>query len=212
MKALEELLLQVVSERQPRVVGLSGPPGSGKTTVARRIVADVPDGVTFSMDDFYLGKAARAEQGLAWRGPPGSHDLPALIEAMRRIHERRPPIELRTYDGLADDAGPTRVLDEAPDLAVVEGFYLGYTGDGYGDLLAFVDLLIFIDIDIALAKERRFAREADLRAAGGGFSPSEMQAFWDEVLEPGIATWTADAKRHADLVVHVDRDGNARPA
>jgi hypothetical protein len=40
-----------------------------------------------------------------------------------------------------------------------------------------------------------------LRSKGGGFSEEKMQAFWDEVLGPGIATVIPAARARADLVV-----------
>lgn len=196
-------LRALIEERGVRILGISGPPGSGKSTVARELVRKDTDGVVISMDDFYLSKAERERRDLAWRGPPGSHDLAAMIDVLRRIKDADTPITMPRFDPSTDDRTANLVLTTAPRLAIVEGFYLGYARDGYEDLLPFIDLLVFLDVDVAVAKERRFAREADLRAYGGGFTEDQMQHFWDEVLGPGIERWTKPARASADVILSV---------
>jgi len=161
------------------------------------------------MDDFYLGKHDRKG---AWRGPPGTHDLGALVGVLEQIRERRTPITLPRFSPEMDDRIAPAIVTSPPDRAFLDGFYLGYKPDDYGALLAYIDLLVFLEMDEATVRARRFAREAELRTHGGGFSPSEMQRFWDEVLEPGMRTWTKAAMDSADLILSIGADGNLRSA
>src|SRR5436189_108160 len=69
----------------PLMVGLCGAQGSGKSTASRDAAAALTvrglSCLVLSLDDLYLGKAARAELAaevhplLATRGPPGTHDV-----------------------------------------------------------------------------------------------------------------------------------------
>jgi uridine kinase len=93
---------------------------------------------------------------------------------------------------------------------LLEGFALGRRSDGYDRILERLDLLVFLEVDEATAKRRRFAREAELRARGGGFSEEQMERFWNEVLEPGMRQWLDDARAAADVVIDPDERGEAR--
>ncbi len=187
----------LTSERKPHVLGLSGLPGSGKTTVARL----VRGAFSMSLDDFYLSKAERAERGLRWRGGPGSHDLELLYEVLERIRSRTAPVTIPRFDHGRDDRGEPTTLEVVPDLVIVEGWFLGYGGQGYGRVRDLLDLLVFIDVPLEEARARRFDREADLRERGEGFAPDEMQAFWDEALAPNIDLLIAEVRSAADVVL-----------
>lgn len=195
------------------IVGLAGAPGSGKSTIANAVVRHLGDSaLLISQDDFYYGHSERAERGLAWRGPPGSHDLPALIDVLDRIRENKSPLVVPRYSAELDDRAEPTIIEKAPEHVLLEGWVIGHRSDGYEEILDRLDLLVFIDVDESIAKLRRFGREAKLRESGGGFSEDEMQHFWNEVLQPGLARWVRDAKANADLVISLDPSGRLRSA
>lgn len=119
------------------VYGLAGLPGSGKSTLARQMATlGARRGialVTLSIDDVYLGRRARqalarrVHPRLAYRGPPGSHDLAlalAVLDALRRGE----PVALPRFDKLADTRLPPsrwRRPARPPRLLVFEGWFLG---------------------------------------------------------------------------------------
>jgi D-glycerate 3-kinase len=119
------------------VLALSGPQGSGKSTVSRR-VASAPDaGVALlSLDDFYLPKTKRAQLAaevsplFETRGPPGTHDLGLLrrtIDALRTaVSDTATPIPV--FDKVSDDRLPSSewsIYRGRPKKILVEGWCLG---------------------------------------------------------------------------------------
>ncbi|MEX2393792.1 MAG: hypothetical protein WD826_04865, partial [Actinomycetota bacterium] len=109
---LATTLLRLIDERGARIVGLSGPPGAGKTTLATEIVERRPHTLTMSLDDFYLSKAERIERGLTWRGPPGSHDVDAAVHVLDALRNDDLPIAVPRFDMRTDDrAEPTEAAD-----------------------------------------------------------------------------------------------------
>jgi len=196
-----------------RIVGLAGAPGSGKSTIANDVIRELgPNALLLSQDDFYYSKLERAERGFSWRGPPGSHDLPALIDVLDRIRDNKSPLIVPRYSPELDDRIEPKVVQEVPGHVLLEGWVMGHRSEGYEEILDRLDLLVFIDVDEAVAKLRRFAREAKLRSSGAGFSADEMRRFWKEVLEPGLSRWVSDAKADADLVIALDASGRLRSA
>lgn len=128
----------------PVVVGVNGPQGGGKSTLAARAVEGLGAlglrAVTLSIDDVYLTRPeqlalARAHPDnplLAVRGAPGTHDVALgarLLDALRDGGR----VVLPTYDkGAFDGAGDRAPEDrwravEGPfDLIVFEGWTLGF--------------------------------------------------------------------------------------
>ncbi|MEX0874078.1 MAG: hypothetical protein WD646_05095 [Actinomycetota bacterium] len=202
-------LAHIARESGLRIVGIGGPPGAGKSTIAQLVAEELADVLVMSLDDFYLSKTERSARGLRWRGPPGSHDLSALLDVLDGLPERRVPIETPKFSAEIDDRVEPITITEPPDYVLLEGWLLGHRGDGYDAVLDRLDLMTFLDVDEETARARRFDREAALREHGSGFSEQEMQSFWDEVLGPGIPRWVRSAKESADLVFEMPL-GNLR--
>lgn len=200
---IEKTLAHVVQRLRAHLVGFAGPPGAGKSTLAH-LVADELDGLMISMDDFYLSRAERSERGLAWRGPPGSHDVQALLDVLDRFRSNRVPVTVPRFSAEIDDRVEPATISNVPAHVILEGWVLGHRAGGYEEILDRLDLLVFLDVPVDTARSRRFSREQLLRERGGGFSEHEMRRFWDEVLEPGIGKWVREAKETADLILELD--------
>ncbi len=87
------------------------------------------------MDDYYLSKQDRAARGLPWRGPPGSHDVGALVEVLDRIRVGHVPIMVQRFSPEIDDRIDPVTIAPVPTHVIVEGWVLGHRRDGYAEIL-----------------------------------------------------------------------------
>ncbi|WP_235902586.1 kinase [Sandarakinorhabdus oryzae] len=140
------LLLDWLAPRlatRPLIIGIAGPQGSGKSTLAAGLAARLAGCATpvagggrivaaVSIDDFYLSRRQRQALArsvhplLATRGPPGTHDLPLLLDVLRRVRAGQ-PVNLPVFDKLADDRLPPqhwRRFDRI-DILLLEGWCVG---------------------------------------------------------------------------------------
>ncbi|MDB4932874.1 MAG: hypothetical protein JWM10_5358 [Myxococcaceae bacterium] len=126
------------------VVGVSGPQGGGKSTLATRLVAVLGRAglraATVSIDDFYLTHAEQrdlaarhpGDRCLEHRGYPGTHDVALGDRVLGALAEQRSgAVAVPSYDksafGGRGDRATTELLVEAPlDVVLVEGWMLGF--------------------------------------------------------------------------------------
>jgi D-glycerate 3-kinase len=132
------------SARRPFVLGVSGPQGCGKSTLASALVdAIVATGrraVAISIDDFYLRRdeqlalAARhpGDRALEHRGHPGTHDV-ALGEGVLASLRDGHPTTIPRYDKSAHEGRGDRApgaawtsIDARLDVVILEGWMVGF--------------------------------------------------------------------------------------
>ena len=205
-------VVQLILASHPRVFAISGPVGAGKSTVAGAVARSLANvgmsAVALSLDDFYLSRAERERRGIRWRAAPGSHDLDLMVETLTAIQKGSRPLVLPRFDPSRDDRSADERLDDAPDVVLFDGWIIGYEGQGYEQILPYIDWHLHLDVPREIARERRFAREAKLREeTGRAFTPEKMQEFWDEVLGPGFDTLVPASAEHADIVVRFTEAG-----
>jgi D-glycerate 3-kinase len=135
--------------RKPRLAGLSGLQGSGKSRLAQQLAAlanarGVP-AVVLSLDDFYCGRRERARLArevhplLATRGVPGTHDIELLARTLAGLARAnvRSPVLIPRFDKGADTRLPPsrwRRLTTAPRLILLEGWCVGIPAQFRGAL------------------------------------------------------------------------------
>lgn len=122
--------------RLPLVLGLCGAQGSGKSTVAAALAADLAaEGLavaTLSLDDLYLGRAPRSRLAaevhplLATRGPPGTHDVRLGMDVLQRLR-RGTGASLPRFDKGSDEPFPVADWPATAgcDVVIFEGWCVG---------------------------------------------------------------------------------------
>ena len=121
-----------------KIIGIAGAQGSGKTTVARALVACLEErglsAAASSLDDFYYSKHKRKQLAqeihplFEVRGVPGTHDLSLLMDTIKKIKDGQKNISLPVFDKTTDDLVERkywRQLSNAPDYFILEGWCLG---------------------------------------------------------------------------------------
>lgn len=129
---------------RPLILGICGSQGSGKSTLAHGLVEMLGvRAATLSLDDLYLGKAARAALArdihplLATRGVPLTHDVAlgcAILGAVRAGQ----PVRLPRFDKAADEPLPEaqwQPVDRPLDLLILEGWCVGAIAQSAADLV-----------------------------------------------------------------------------
>jgi D-glycerate 3-kinase len=138
---------------RPLVYGVSGAQGSGKSTVARRLVESVRmrggSAEVLSIDDLYFGRRARrrlartAHPLFITRGPPGTHDID-LGEQVLCAVKAGESVRLPRFDKARDEplaASEWRLATAGLDALIVEGWCLGASPESGAELALPVNTL-----------------------------------------------------------------------
>lgn len=153
------------------LVGIAGPPGSGKSvlaallagmieTLARRPLAVVipMDGFHFTNDYLVTHAAADGTPMKRIKGAPETFDVKALAAALKRV-ATEPRVDLPRYDrGLHDPVQGGIAVGPHHGIALVEGNYLLLDRPGWREVTALLDVRLFIDMAPDAAREGLIAR------------------------------------------------------
>ena len=181
------------------LLGLTGAPGAGKSTLAARLVTALfPEAVLVPMDGFHLADAELERLGRRGRkGAPDTFDAAGYVETLRRIRNREPePVYAPVFDRRLEAAvaGSVRVDPDVP-LVVTEGNYLLLDDGPWRRVRPLLDEVWFVEVDDGVRVDRLVRRHVE-----HGKEPGQART-WVLGSDEANARLVAATRGRADLVV-----------
>lgn len=187
-----------MSRRRPLVVGLAGGTGSGKTTVARAIVASASSehAVLLPQDAYYR---AQHEVPLDIRrrtnyDEPSAFDTQLLIEHVDALAAGE-AIDRPVYDFSMDDRAEATVRIEPKPVVIVEGILVLHDPL----LRDRFDLKVFVDAP----PDERFIRRLERDVQERGRAAEDVIRQYRGSVKPMHDLFVEPTKNHADLIFPV---------
>jgi len=199
----------LIAGGQRRILGLTGPPGGGKSTLAESLREAFPQRcVVVPMDGFHLANVELERLGRAARkGAPDTFDSAGYVALLRRLRAQgadevvyAPAFRRAIEEPIA---GAIAVAGQVP-LVVTEGNYLLLDRGPWAQVRAQLDEVWFVDADETLRVERLVRRHM-------AFGRSEQAARdWVASTDEPNARLIAATRPRADLVFAWDEPAAAR--
>ena len=144
-----------------RILGIAGPPGGGKSTVARAVVAALGEQARLvPMDGFHLAQPELVRLGRRERmGAPDTFDSAGYAALLRRLRGDEPVVYAPEFRREIEEpiAGAIAVPRTTP-LVVTEGNYLLLQDDHWAPVRGLLDETWYVETDEELRVQRLIQR------------------------------------------------------
>ena len=189
-------MLSAIASSQPRVLGVAGGTGSGKTTVVRSILDAVGrDRIALiEQDNYYRDVDWTTDASLLHHNfdHPGSIDNELLVEHVRELRAGR-AVEVPIYDFVRHRrTDRTRVVEPRP-VVLLEGILIFVEPT----LRAIQDFKVYVDTDADIRLIRRLTRDLDER----GRTVEDVLRQYQETVRPMHLEFVEPSKRWADIII-----------
>lgn len=179
-----------------RLLGLTGAPGAGKSTLAAALVGAGIAVATVPMDGFHYADAELDRRGLRDRkGTPETFDAPGYAMLLRRVRACEDDLVAPAFERDLEQPLAGALHVPAAGLVVTEGNYLLLDDARWRAVRDVVEVVWHARVDDELRRERLLARHVR-----HGKSAAEAAAWVAGVDDPNARLVEAAAER-ADAVV-----------
>ncbi|MGB9856575.1 MAG: uridine kinase [Dictyoglomaceae bacterium] len=181
---------------RPVLIGIAGGTGSGKTTLAQKILESFPKGevVVISQDSYYLDQShlPLEERRKINYDHPLAFDFPLLIEHLEELKKGN-PIYCPTYSFSEYIRLPEKILIEPKPVIILEGI-LVLEEEEIRNLL---DIKIFVDCDPDVRFIRRLLRDIKERKR----TVEQVVDQYLTTVRPMHLQFVEPSKKYADIII-----------
>jgi uridine kinase len=187
------------------VIGIAGGTGSGKTTVVRKIMEQLPcnEIAVLPQDAYYRdnGHLSPEERQKINFDHPDSIEFDLLVEHLLLLKQGK-PVNQPVYSYLSCTRAAETVTIEPKKVVIVEGILI-LCHAGLRDLM---DLKVFVDAE----PDDRLMRVIQRDIAERGRTVDKVLVRYEETVKPMHLQFIEPTKRYSDLIV--PQGGNNRVA
>jgi pantothenate kinase len=184
---------------QRSVLGLTGAPGAGKSTLARELAAALPGSVVVPMDGFHLPTARLAELGLVGeRGTPRTFDAAGYVDLLRALRTAA-TVRAPAFDRMLEEPVAAAIdIPATARLVITEGNYLLLDDPPWSGVRDPLDEVWFVEVPEAVRIDRLIARHVEF-----GRPRAEARERATRGSDAANARLVAASRSRADLVVEL---------
>jgi len=185
-----------MSQKAPLIIGIAGGSGSGKTTVAQKILSRVGvDRIAYIQHDSYYKDLSGLPANLKVEinfDHPDSLETALLIEHVLALRGFQ-SVEVPIYDFSTDSRTNQTYSVAAKNVVIVEGILIF----AEPELRKLFDVKIFVDTDADVRLIRRLRRDITER----GRSTESVINQYEATVRPMHLEFVEPSKRYADVII-----------
>jgi uridine kinase len=178
------------------IIGISGGTGSGKTTVAQKIIDSVgAENVVYLQHDAYYRNLGDMPLDLRHKvnfDHPDAFDTELLINHIEALSAGE-SIEQPIYDYVTHSRKPETIRVEPRPVILIEGILVFVNSD----MRRLMNMKIFVDCDADI----RFIRRLDRDVHERGRSVESIIAQYTTTVRPMHLQFVEPSKRYADIII-----------
>ena len=178
------------------IIGIAGGSGSGKTTVVKKIVEELPfhSVAVVSQDSYYYdnGHLSQEEKGKINFDHPNSIEFDLLIEHVNRL-QKGETIPMPIYSYVTCARAKENIPVDPHPVIIVEGILI-YTNQILRNML---DIKLFVDTDGDDRLMRIIRRDIQER----GRNYNDALNHYDRFVKPMHQQFIEPTKRYADVII-----------
>lgn len=182
------------------IIGITGEPGAGKTTLAAALVEQFPNRAKLAgMDGFHLAQHELERLGRAERkGAADTFDSWGYLALLKRLKARDEPVVYApTFDrSLEEPIGSAVSIGRDIEIIFTEGNYLLLDTEGWREVAPLLDEIWYIEPDPDVRMRRLIERHIS-------YGKSRQAAVsWAHGSDEHNAALVREHRSRADIVIH----------